>query len=309
MIKVDLITGFLGAGKTTFLIEYAQKILAEGKKVAIIVNDYGAINVDRLLIHKELGDQCQIEMVIGGDRDCSRRRLKTKLITMALEGYQQVLVEPSGLFEVDDFFDLLYEDPLERWYEMGNVITVVESGENQSYSDYAKYILAKQISKAGAIVASKVEHPQQLLAMKQFLESLSEDFQCNLKEIPLYGWTMGNLDDETFQKLWHSGYGRREPGKSPQNKVQTFESLFFFHVEISGDVKTVVEQLMQNPEAGNIFRLKGFLKQGDEWLEVNATKQGVNITRTSVGQEVFIVIGEALNHDVIAGYWTRYVNE
>ena len=309
MIKVDLITGFLGAGKTTFLIEYAQKILSEGKKVAIIVNDYGAINVDRLLIHKELGDRCQIEMVIGGDRDCGRRRLKTKLITMALEGYQQVLVEPSGLFEVDDFFDLLYEDPLERWYEMGNVITVVECCENPVYSDYAKYILAKQISKAGAIVASKMEQPQQLQNMKVFLEDLSQEFHCNLTEIPLHGWNKGNLDDQTFHELWNSGYGRREPGKALQNKEQTFESLFFFHVEISGDVKNVVEQLMQNPEAGNIFRLKGFLKRGDDWLEINATKMDVNITRTAVGQEVFIVIGEGLNHDVIANYWTSYMNE
>ena len=96
MIKIDLITGFLGSGKTTFIKEYAQYLVDRGEKVAIIVNDYGAINVDRLLLGEALGDSCHLEMVIGGDADCTRRRLKTKLIAMAMDRYTYVIVEPSG---------------------------------------------------------------------------------------------------------------------------------------------------------------------------------------------------------------------
>ena len=47
MKKIDLVTGFLGSGKTTFIKEYADYLVRCGEKVAIIVNDYGAINVDR----------------------------------------------------------------------------------------------------------------------------------------------------------------------------------------------------------------------------------------------------------------------
>ena len=54
MIKVDLVTGFLGSGKTTFITEYAAALVEEGEKTAIIVNDYGAINVDRLLLEEKL---------------------------------------------------------------------------------------------------------------------------------------------------------------------------------------------------------------------------------------------------------------
>lgn len=42
-------------------------------------------------------------------------------------GYDRVLIEPSGIFDVDDFFDTLYEEPLDRWYQIGNVITVVDA--------------------------------------------------------------------------------------------------------------------------------------------------------------------------------------
>ena len=67
-------------------------------------------------------DNCELEMVSGGcDRDCHRRRFKTKLISMGMCGYDRVLIEPSGIFDMDEFFDTLHEEPLDRWYEIGNV--------------------------------------------------------------------------------------------------------------------------------------------------------------------------------------------
>ena len=46
MVQVDLITGFLGAGKTTFLRRYAAYLTAQGHHVCILENDFGAVNVD-----------------------------------------------------------------------------------------------------------------------------------------------------------------------------------------------------------------------------------------------------------------------
>ena len=50
MIKLDLVTGFLGAGKTTFLKKYAGFILDKGERICIIENDFGAINVDMVIL-------------------------------------------------------------------------------------------------------------------------------------------------------------------------------------------------------------------------------------------------------------------
>ena len=46
MVQVDLITGFLGSGKTTFLRRYVQYLVAQGHSVCILENDFGAVNVD-----------------------------------------------------------------------------------------------------------------------------------------------------------------------------------------------------------------------------------------------------------------------
>ena len=46
MVQVDLITGFLGAGKTTFLRRYVRYLVEQGHNVCILENDFGAVNVD-----------------------------------------------------------------------------------------------------------------------------------------------------------------------------------------------------------------------------------------------------------------------
>ena len=102
MIKIDLITGFLGSGKTTFIRNYVKHITAKGQKVAIIENDYGAINVDRLLLQDLTGETVDVEMIVScPDPESHRRRYKTKLISMAMLGYDRVIIEPSGIYDVD----------------------------------------------------------------------------------------------------------------------------------------------------------------------------------------------------------------
>ena len=110
MITIDLITGFLGSGKTTFIEKYARWLVAKGERVCILENDYGAINIDRVLLQDLLGPNCELEMVVGGDgAEAHQRRFRTKLISMAMLGYTRVLVEPSGIYDIDEFFDSLYE--------------------------------------------------------------------------------------------------------------------------------------------------------------------------------------------------------
>lgn len=98
MVKIDLITGFLGSGKTTFIRKYAQYLMDAGNNIGILENDYGAVNVDMMLLQDLMGENCELEMISGGcDKDCHRRRFKTKLIAMGMCGYDRVIVEPSGI--------------------------------------------------------------------------------------------------------------------------------------------------------------------------------------------------------------------
>lgn len=65
MVTIDLITGFLGSGKTTFIKHYAKYLMDQGMNIGILENDFGAVNVDMLLLQELMGDKCELEMIAG----------------------------------------------------------------------------------------------------------------------------------------------------------------------------------------------------------------------------------------------------
>ena len=181
MIKIDLITGFLGAGKTTFLKRYARWLMDQGLKIGILENDYGAVNVDMLLLQELAGPQCDLEMISGGCcADCHKRRFRTKLIAMGMLGYDRVLVEPSGIYDVDEFFDALCEDPVDRWYQTGNVITILDARLEENLSEEAEYLLASEAASAGCLVLSRSQEagPDQIAAVLAHLDRALEKAGC-----------------------------------------------------------------------------------------------------------------------------------
>ena len=128
MPRIDLVTGFLGTGKTTFIKKYAKFLIDQGLCVGILENDYGAINIDMVFLEDLMGDNCDVEMIQGGDGILShRRRFATKLISMAMSGFDCVIVEPSGIYDTDEFFDTLAEEPLCKWYSPGSLISIIDA--------------------------------------------------------------------------------------------------------------------------------------------------------------------------------------
>ncbi|MBE5911886.1 GTP-binding protein [Pseudobutyrivibrio sp.] len=304
MIKVDLITGFLGSGKTTFLKKYAKHFIDQGQKVGILENDYGAVNVDMLLLNELRGENCELEMVAGGcDADCHRRRFKTKLISMGMSGYNRVIIEPSGIFDVDEFFDSLREEPLDRWYEIGNVITIVDGNLENDLSEDSDYFLASQIANAGVIVLSKTKG----LSTKQ-IQSTKEHIRLACKKANLNkdtdsiiiekDWDEFTASD--YEKLTSSGYSLQSYVKKLGTDNASYKTVYFLELPItSSTIKSKVNTLMSDSSFGQIMRAKGFFKENDKWFQFNATKANFELTEMPVGQEVFIIIGEDLNSDKI----------
>ena len=74
MTKIDLITGILGSGKTTFIHEYASHLIQQGQRIAILENDFGAVNVDMVMLQDLKCENCQLEMIAGGGDPCLPER-------------------------------------------------------------------------------------------------------------------------------------------------------------------------------------------------------------------------------------------
>ncbi len=310
MVKIDLITGFLGAGKTTFIKKYAQYLLDKGMQIGILENDFGAVNVDMMLLQNLMGDNCELEMISGGcDKETHRRRFRTKLISMGMCGYDRVIVEPSGIFDMDEFFDVLRDEPLDKWYEIGNVITIVDAKLEEEMSEEANYLLASEAAYAGRIILSHADEAteEQKEHTVQHLNKALEQIQCKRRlDKEILCKSLSKLSQEDLEELLNCGYVL-ENYRKIDIEEKGFDSLYFMNLEIAEDkIQSIVEQMMNDPACGSIFRIKGFVKSAeDKWQQLNATHNGIIMEPIEVGQEVLIVIGENLKEDKIKNYIER----
>lgn len=310
MIKVDLITGFLGSGKTTFMKKYAEYLIQKGMNIGILENDHGAVNVDMMLLNDLEGEHCELEMIAGGcDLETHRRRFKTKLIAMGMCGYDRVLIEPSGIFDVDEFFDALYEEPLDKWYEIGNVITIVDAGLPKQLDRQGEYLLASEAAAAGCVVLSKCQKylEKQAEAAINHLNRALENIKCSRRfqdDVLCKDWNA--LTDQDFQRLLGCGYRTEAYEKQYFDEKQGYDTLYFMNMKIPGErLAKTAEKILKDPVCGRVSRIKGFIREEESWLELNATHREITVGSVSAGQEVIIVIGEEMNREQIQAYWEK----
>ncbi|MBP3882052.1 MAG: GTP-binding protein [Lachnospiraceae bacterium] len=304
-MTIDLITGFLGAGKTTFIRSYAKYFINKGNRICILENDYGAVNVDVMFLQDLLGDQCELEMVIGGDGyEAHRRRFKTKLISMAMTGYDRVLVEPSGVFDVDEFFDVLREEPLDRWYTPGNVISIVSVKQEKSLSSDARYLLASQIANAGCVVLSKAQEAdeREISDTVSLMNEVMNEFHCGRRfgdDVISGNWE--TFDDSDYEKISKCGYRLENHVKYQVEQENGYRSLFYFYIKMQeAEIRETADHIFCDPVFGNVHRIKGFVETDNgHWLLVNAVPGKIEIEERDRGQNALIVIGENLNRGLI----------
>ena len=306
MVQVDLITGFLGAGKTTFLRRYVQYLTAQGHNVCILENDFGAVNVDAMLVQDLLGPRCDVETISGGcDCDTHQRRMRTKLIALAMRGFDRVVVEPSGIFDVDEFFDILRDDPLDRWYAVGNVIAIVDALLPAELSPQADYLLASETMNAGRVLLSRAQlaTAEQQAAARAHLETALEAAKCSRRfapeEIVAKDWAQ--FTDADLAALAACGYRQASCEKLHFDEHEAFGSLCFLEQHLTlEELRAAAKRLFAAPACGRVLRVKGFAPAADGgWLELNATAVSQTLAPIPQGQDVLIVIGEGLNKAAI----------
>ena len=308
MVKIDLVTGFLGSGKTTFLLKYGKYLMSQGLKIGILEYDYGAINVDMLLLNKLRGDRCELEMVAAAcDEDCLKRRFKTKLIAMAMSGYDRVIVEPSGVFDMDLFFDTLRDEPLENWYEIGSVITVVNANLRSGLSEEEDFYLASQASGAGCILLSRVQlsDPERIEQTKRHIAEAAERIYAGKLKGSFLAKDWETLTDEDFRFLADCGYHVSDYRKVIAGARSDFTSLCFMDLQDDLEqMKAKIQALFASEEFGHIVRVKGFVCDRQGGCQINATRYEMLVDPIAIGQGVVIVIGTDLQAEKIRKFMT-----
>ncbi len=303
MTRIDLITGILGAGKTTFLHGYAEYFIQKGEKIAILENDFGAVNIDMLMLKDLQCDHCQLEMIAGGgDPCCHRRRFKTQLISLGMQHFDRVIIEPSGIFDMDEFFDILHESPLDRWFMIGSILTILDAETEEHLSEEMQYLLASESACAGKLILSKqnpAESPEQtagriLSQLNQALASIHCQRRFQEKEMSLKNWK--DFTDQDYADFAAAGYRNEPYVKQFRTDALHSTTHYFMHIAIpEQQISDLIYTVMHDPACGKIYRIKGTLPaENGGFLKINAVHEKIEIAPVKDGQAVLIVIGDPI---------------
>ena len=306
-MKTDLITGFLGAGKTTFILKYREFCRSLGEKLQVIENEFCGYDVDSQIL-SEHGSR---PISLAGECMCctGKEHFKELLLLCAKEGYDRVLVEPSGIYDVGEFFSVLDSEKVRNCCEIGNIIPIFDPAFANDLTPESEELMVSQLLVSGMIVVSKTAlYQEEMLAgsraaLEQLLGEygIRENIETGECDIPICTKDWEMLEDPDFHTFITCGY-RRSSHQSPHMQ----HSQIFNNVLIKGrftDEKSFrgkLDRLFCTGDYGEALRLKGYVKgeDGQTYL-VNAAPGHYDIGQCEKKRGILVLIGIRLNETAV----------
>lgn len=174
MTKIDIISGFLGAGKTTFIKKMLKEAF-QGEQVVLIENEFGEIGIDGGFL-KDSG--IEIREMNSGCICCSLVGDFGKSLKEVVETYHpdRILIEPSGVGKLSDVIKAVQDVQGEIDAQLNSFTTVVDATKCRLYRKNFGEFFSNQVEYAGAIILSRTDKakPEKVEESYQILRELNE---------------------------------------------------------------------------------------------------------------------------------------
>ena len=198
MTKIDIISGFLGAGKTTLI----KKLLSEaftGEQVVLIENEFGEIGIDGGFL-KEAG--IEIREMNSGCICCSLVGDFGKSLREVVDTYHpdRILIEPSGVGKLSDVIKAVRDVQEEIDAHLSSFTTVVDVTKCRVYRKNFGEFFSNQIEYAGAVILSRTDKakPEKVEESVALLRELND-------KAPFITTPIVQLSGEKILKTMESG--------------------------------------------------------------------------------------------------------
>ena len=155
MTKIDIVSGFLGAGKTTLIKKLLKEVLAD-TKVVLIENEFGEIGIDGGFL-KEAG--IEIKEMNSGCICCSLVGDFSTSLKEVLSAYtpERVLIEPSGVGKLSDVMKAVQGAMQDEQVILNSAVAVVDACKCKMYMKNFGEFFINQIEHAGTIILSRTD--------------------------------------------------------------------------------------------------------------------------------------------------------
>ena len=255
-MEIFLVTGFLGAGKTTLIRHLLTSEIQGPKKMAVLVNEVGRIGIDGTLLS---GQNVDIVELTSGCICCT---MKTDFVRALVEIHDRVdpdllVVEATGVAQPGDILELLFESDMREFCRIRSLVTVVDA-EFFEARDLLGPFYNNQIRSADTLLLNKVDlvNAEALQKVEDSIRELNPEARtihtqfCRVHPSMLLGGDVKNPGRHL--------HGLREHGHVQDMGFQTFS----FEDTHPVDREKLVQFLETLPP--NLFRLKGWVRFPDD---------------------------------------------
>ena len=155
MTKIDIISGFLGAGKTTFIKKLLQEAIS-GEQVVLIENEFGEIGIDGGFL-KDSG--IEIREMNSGCICCSLVGDFGKSLSEVLTKYKpdRIIIEQSGVGKLSDVMKAVIDVSADMDVALNSAVTIVDAAKCKMYMKNFGEFFNNQIENAGTVVLSRTD--------------------------------------------------------------------------------------------------------------------------------------------------------
>jgi G3E family GTPase len=307
--KLYIVSGFLGAGKTTLI----RKLIDEAfrnDKVAIVENDFGEANVDAALLG---ASGIEVTEINSGCICCNLSGDFVDALREVLDRFKpdKVVIEPSGVAKLSDVVQACLDPRIAPSAELCKKITVVDVNRCKIYLDNFGEFFENQIQCADAILLSKIgDSEYKLKAAYKLVEELNKNSKIFAE--PWEQITAEEILSPPHENTEHKAAGEAIPEDGHRHHTHdhsaedSFDTvtLYLDRIFSEEDLKTCVSD-MEKLANGTILRAKGIVRGKRGHLNLQYLPGELKIEASPAAGDMICFIGRDMNRSQLSGIFGK----
>lgn len=298
-MKILIVSGFLGAGKTTLIKEMANKTKRD---FVIMENEYGDVDIDSNMLKDE---GMNIWELTEGCVCCSMKQdFATSILTIANSlDPEFLIVEPTGVAKLGNIINNIRQIEYERIILL-KPITVIDGNSFDSFISSYDNIYIDQLVNASKIIISKMESKdkEESEELIKKIENLLIKNNVSLDSVEILKEHYSNKNKDWWENILKSFLDEKYSVKVKSEESEEMpDSISMKGCELENENQFIIllEDIIRG-RFGDIARAKGFIKCGKSFLRFDVAGERYAITGAKETDELEIVfIGKKLNRKLL----------